>query len=93
MIYFFVYLHSERKKIIINPHIMKTQTNKTRLMKLSHEIQKATRVTRRKALTSAWAIVQNSNIAIFYLVERYSNKNNPHLNKTKVKNLTLSLVA
>ena len=72
---------------------MKNQANKTRLMKLSHEIQKDKHVTRRKALTAAWAIVQNSNITVFYLVERYSNKNNTHLNKKKASNLTLSFVA
>lgn len=72
---------------------MKNQANKARLMKLSHEIQKDKRVTRAKALMSAWAIVQNSNITVFYLVERYSNKNNTHLNKKKAGNLTLSFVA
>lgn len=72
---------------------MKNQANKTRLMKLSHEIQRDKHITRGKALMSAWAIVQNSNIAVFYLVERYSNKNNTHLNKKKVSNLTLSFVA
>ena len=72
---------------------MKSQANKTRLMKLSHEIQRDRNITRSKALMSAWAIVQNSNITVFYLVERYSNKNNTHLNKQKSGNLTLSLVA
>jgi hypothetical protein len=72
---------------------MKSIANKSRLMKLSHEIQSQNHVNRSRALLSAWAITQHSNITILYLKERYSNKKNNHLNKANNKNLTLSLVA
>lgn len=73
--------------------MMAVKTNKSRLMTMSHEIQKLKKITRSKALLSAWAIVSNSEITIFYLVERYSNRNNKNNNKVKTTNLTLSLVA
>lgn len=92
---FFVYLHNERNKqgISLIQKMMAVKTNKSRLMTMSHEIQKLKKITRSKALLSAWAIVSNSEITIFYLVERYSNRNNKNNNKVKTTNLTLSLVA
>ena len=46
----------------------------SRLMKLSWDIQRRKRITRAKALGQAWAIVNNDDIAVFYLV----NKLNRH---------------
>ena len=46
----------------------------SRLMKLSWDIQKRKRRTRSEALEQAWAIVNNDDIAVFYLV----NKLNRH---------------
>jgi len=72
---------------------MKTNKFLSRLMKLSWEIQRTKRVNRAKALLSAWVIVQNANLTVFYLVERFSNKKNKQLNRVNPHNLTLSLTA
>ncbi len=48
-----------------------------RLMKMSWEIQKRKRITRSKALISAWAIINNEDITVFYLVKRYNVHNKP----------------
>jgi hypothetical protein len=42
----------------------------SRLMKLSGDIQKKKRSTRAKALEQAWAIVNNADITVFYLVQK-----------------------
>lgn len=65
----------------------------SRLMSMSWEIQKSKKVTRKKALASAWAIVQNANITIFYVVEKYSKKDIAHIKKVIPRNLQLSLTA
>ena len=52
-------------------------TNKlSRLMKLSWDIQKRKCSTRSKALTSAWAIVNNEDITVWYLTRKL-NRNKP----------------
>jgi len=57
------------------------------LMRLSWEIQRKKKCYRSKALVSAWAIVLNEEITIYYLVRRYSHEKYP--NKTESKNLAL----
>lgn len=65
----------------------------SRLMSMSWEIQKTKKTTRKKALVSAWAIVQNANITIFYVVDKYSKKSIGHMKKINPDNLQLSLTA
>lgn len=65
----------------------------SRLMTMSWEIQKSKKSSRAKALSAAWCIAQNSNIAVFYLVEKHSNKHSKTSAKVKPENLTLSLYA
>jgi len=49
-------------------------TNKlSRLMKLSWDIQRSKHNTRSKALTSAWAIVSNEDLTVFYLTKRLNH--------------------
>ncbi len=67
--------------------IMQHTTRLSYLMRLSWEIQRKKKSLRSKALTSAWAIVLNEDITIYYLVRRYSHEKNP--NKTEPKNLAL----
>lgn len=51
----------------------KTATTKRKtLMTLSWEIQKKKHSTRSKALQSAWAITQNDDIVVYYLVKKHS---------------------
>lgn len=50
----------------------------SRLMYLSWEIQRKKKCTRSKALTWAWAIVQNEDITVFYLVKRHSHDRYPN---------------
>ncbi len=57
------------------------------LMRLSWEIQRKKKCYRSKALASAWAIVLNEDITIYYLVKRYSHEK--YSNKTEPKNLAL----
>jgi hypothetical protein len=56
-------------------------------MKLSWEIQRKKQSTRSKALQAAWAITQNEDITIYYLVKRHSNINHP--NKVQPQSLAL----
>lgn len=44
--------------------------NRSRLMKMSWDIQRNKRSTRAKALSAAWAIFNNEDITIFYLTRR-----------------------
>lgn len=57
------------------------------LMRLSWEIQRKKNCMRSKALQSAWAITQNEDITIYYLVKRHSHER--HQNKVKPQDLTL----
>lgn len=45
----------------------------SRLMKLSWQIQKHRHSTRSKALMSAWAIMNNEDITVFYLVHKLNH--------------------
>ena len=57
------------------------------IMTISWEIQKKKRCIRSKALQSAWAITQNEDITIYYLVKRHSHEKYP--NKVKPQDLSL----
>ena len=59
----------------------------SRLMRLSWEIQRKKRCSRSKSLTSAWAIVQNEDVTIYYLVKKHSHTHYP--NKRSGGDLTL----
>jgi hypothetical protein len=59
-----------------------TQTaNLSRLMRISWDIQKNKRKTRSKALTQAWAIFNNEDIAVQHLTRRL-NHNKPVSNRS-----------
>lgn len=66
---------------------MQKQTRLSKLMYLSWEIQRKKNCIRSKALQSAWAISQNEDITIHYLVKRHSHERYP--NKVKSQDLTL----
>jgi hypothetical protein len=66
---------------------MQQQIRLSQLMRLSWEIQKKKKCIRSKALQSAWAITQNEDITIYYLVKRHSHDKYP--NKVKAQDLVL----
>lgn len=47
-------------------------TKRKTVMVLSWEIQKKKHTTRAKSLQSAWAITQNDDIVVYYLVKKHS---------------------
>jgi len=49
----------------------------SRLMHMSWAIQKRKNLTRSQALSTAWAILNNEDITVFYLVKRYNVHNKP----------------
>nr|WP_294991401.1 hypothetical protein [uncultured Sediminibacterium sp.] len=57
------------------------------LMQLSWEVQRKKCITRSKALQAAWAITNNEDITVYYLVKRHSNRNTP--NKIEARELAL----
>ncbi len=57
------------------------------LMQLSWEVQRKKHTTRAKALQAAWAITNNEDITVYYLVKRHSNRNAP--NRIEARDLTL----
>ncbi|MES2850557.1 MAG: hypothetical protein V4685_15965 [Bacteroidota bacterium] len=57
------------------------------IMGMSWEIQRKKKCIRSKALSSAWAITQNEDITIYYLVKKHSNEKYP--NKVKPQELSL----
>jgi len=59
----------------------------SRLMFLSWEIQRKKKYNRAKSLMSAWAIVLNEDITIYYLVKKHSHVN--HRNRININNLSL----
>jgi hypothetical protein len=65
----------------------------SRLMSMSWEIQRTKKGSRSKALSAAWSIAQNANIAVFYLVEKHAKRNSRAQHPTNPQNLTLSLYA
>jgi hypothetical protein len=66
---------------------MRHTTRLSYLMQLSWEIQRKKQNSRSKALQAAWAITQNEDITIYYLVKRHSHERYP--NKIEARNLTL----
>lgn len=67
----------------------KTVTTKRKtLMTLSWEIQKKKHSTRSKALQSAWAITQNDDIVVYYLVKKHSVQR-PLTKTVPLTNLTI----
>ncbi len=65
---------------------MQTQ-QRSRLMRLSWQIQHRRKSTRSKALFSAWAIFLNEDLTVFHLVEKHSH--NKGINKVNPQALTL----
>ena len=57
------------------------------IMVISWEIQRKKKCIRSKALQSAWAITQNEDITIYYLVKKHSHEKYP--NKVKPQELSL----
>jgi len=73
--------------IQLNSFIMQHHILLSKLMRLSWEIQRKKKCIRSKALQSAWTIIQNEDITIYYLVRKHSHEKYP--NKVKAKDLTL----
>lgn len=61
---------------------MQHSTQLSRLMRMSWEIQRKKCSTRSKALQAAWAICQNEDITIYYLVKRHSHTHGRDMVKT-----------
>jgi hypothetical protein len=55
---------------------MVTRISLSRLMKMSWEIQRNKRSNRSKALTAAWTILSNEDVAVYYLTAKL-NRNRP----------------
>ena len=66
---------------------MQQQTRLSKLMYLSWEMQKKKKCTRSISLQSAWAMAQNEDITVYYLVKKHSHAN--YANKVENTNLTL----
>lgn len=60
---------------------------RSRLMRLSWEIQKRRKTNRSKSLLSAWAIYLNEDITVFHLVQKHSNGRSN--SKLQTNNLSL----
>ena len=63
------------------------KTQRSRLMRLSWEIQKRRKSNRSKSLFAAWAIFLNEDITVFHLVQKHSN--GKPVNYRATANLTL----
>lgn len=59
------------------------------LMRMSGEIQRRKKCRRSKALLSAWAIVQNADVTIYYLVKRHSHSSSVYPNRISENSLSL----
>jgi len=66
---------------------MQHSTRLRNIMIISWEIQRKKKCIRSKALQSAWAITQNEDITIYYLVKKHSHEKYP--NKVKPHELSL----
>ena len=66
---------------------MNTQIRLAQLMRLSWEIQRNKKCIRSKALQSAWAIAQNEDITVYYLIKRHSH--NSYENKIQTGQIGL----
>jgi len=65
---------------------MNTQ-HKTKLMKISWQIQRSRKSNRAKSLISAWAIYLNEDITVFNLVRKHSHQH--YENRIETNNLKL----
>lgn len=52
---------------------MQHQKKLGQLMRLSWEIQRKKKCIRSKALQAAWAITQNEDITVYYLIKKHSH--------------------
>ena len=52
---------------------MERTSKLSRLMKMSWTIQKTKKSTRSKALQSAWAILSNEDVTVFYLTKKLNH--------------------
>jgi hypothetical protein len=59
----------------------------SQLMYLSWKIQRTKKVSRAKALQSAWVIIQNEDVVVFQLVKKHSHTH--YVNKVEPTTLTL----
>ena len=59
----------------------------SRLMYLSWEIQRKRKNDRSRAMTAAWAILQNEDITVYHLVKKHSHEK--YINKVQPEGLTL----
>ena len=66
---------------------MQHNTRLKNIMGMSWQIQRRKNCPRSKALQSAWAITQNEDITIYYLVKKHSHEKYP--NKVKAQELSL----
>lgn len=66
---------------------MEQQSRLSKLMYLSWEIQRKKRCLRAKALQAAWAITQNEDITVYYLIKKHSHTN--YVNKPKTVQIGL----
>lgn len=57
------------------------------LMKISWQIQKRKQLSRSKSLISAWAITQNEDITVFYLVRKHSSQHSKKVIDTNILTL------
>jgi hypothetical protein len=64
-----------------------TQRKVKTIMTLSWELQRKKKLTRSKALMTAWSITQHADITIYYLVKKHSHKH--YENKVTPTSLTL----
>lgn len=64
-----------------------THNHLSRLMRLSWQIQRQRHVSRSKALFSAWAILLNEDITVWFLVKKYSHSS--YANRVNPQQLTL----
>ncbi|MFT4155175.1 hypothetical protein [Parafilimonas sp.] len=60
---------------------------RSKLMRLSWQIQRRRRYNRSKSLISAWAIYLNEDITVYHLVQKHSG--NREINYNKAASLTL----
>ena len=63
------------------------QLQRSRLMRLSWQIQKRRQSSRSKSLFAAWAIYLNEDITVYHLVKKHSHER--YANKVEAANLTL----
>jgi hypothetical protein len=63
------------------------QLQRSRLMRLSWQIQKRRKTNRSKSLFAAWAIYLNEDITVYHLVKKHSHDR--YANKAEAAHLTL----